>query len=284
MLNRTTLSSLLARITPQLTSRFVIKDLPWAAFGIVLLVHVVVLWWVMGVYFGRAQEVSTQPIFVTLVLEEDPSSESSSAASLATSPASSPESSVERSETPSSEVSQPAVGDQEIPADIALDKQARQPQEPSPALKRPQPPARQEKPVSTPPVAPKQTAEPTSSAVTAPSGLQTGAGGLASGETLVSGAPGPRVVTRIEYLGDAPRPVYPSLARSRKQQGKVIVRVLISAQGQISSINVQQSSGFDALDEAAIRAFAPVRFKPYLENGVPLERIADIPIEFLLRN
>lgn len=280
MLNRTTLSSLLARITPQLTSRFVIKDLPWAAFAIVLLVHVVVLWWIMGVYFGRAQDVSTQPIFVTLVLEEDSSSESSPESS----PESIPDSPIKRSETSTSEVSKPAVTAQEIPADIALDKQARLPQEPSPALKRPQPPARQEKPVSTPPVAPKQTAEPTSSAVTAPSGLQTGAGGLASGETLVSGAPGPRVVTRIEYLGDAPRPVYPSLARSRKQQGKVIVRVLIGAQGQISSINVQQSSGFDALDEAAIRAFAPVRFKPYLENGVPLERIADIPIEFLLRN
>ncbi len=280
MLNRTTLSSLLTRITPQLTSRFVIKDLPWAAFAIVLLVHVVVLWWIMGVYFGRAQDVSTQPIFVTLVLEEDSSSESSPESS----PESIPDSPIKRSETSTSEVSKPAVTAQEIPADIALDKQARLPQEPSPALKRPQPPARQEKPVSTPPVAPKQTAEPTSSAVTAPSGLQTGAGGLASGETLVSGAPGPRVVTRIEYLGDAPRPVYPSLARSRKQQGKVIVRVLIGAQGQISSINVQQSSGFDALDEAAIRAFAPVRFKPYLENGVPLERIADIPIEFLLRN
>ena len=259
-----------------MTSRFVLKDLPWAAFGIVLLIHVVVLWWVMGVYFGRAQDVPTQPIFVTLVIEEGLSAESS--------PETPPQPPVERSEIPSSELSKLAVNEQELPADIALEKQVREPQEPSPAPKRSTPPARQEKPVIAPPVAPKRPAEPVSPAGVAPAGTQTGVGALTSGEAQVSGAPGPRVVTRIEYLGDAPRPVYPSLAKSRKQQGKVIVRVLISAQGQISTISVQQSSGVDSLDEAAIRAFASVRFKPYQENGIPLERIADIPIEFLLRN
>ena len=88
----------------------------------------------------------------------------------------------------------------------------------------------------------------------------------------------------MQYLSDPPRPVYPAYSKSRKQQGKVIVRVLISPDGLIRSIQIQQSSGFDGLDEAAIRAFADVRFKPYSENGIPYERLADIPIEFMLRN
>ncbi len=79
-------------------------------------------------------------------------------------------------------------------------------------------------------------------------------------------------------------PVYPQSARSRRQQGQVIVRVVISSVGQPISIDLQQTSGFDALDRAAIDAVRRAQFRPYAENGVPLDALVDIPFDFVLRN
>jgi len=286
MQNQTTSSPQLSPLT--LSERF--KNLPWVAFGLVLLVHVVVLWWVMGVYFGRAQDEVTQPIFVTLVVDEGAASESS------------PETLTERSESSPPELIKPPAIASEPPSDIALEKPAQKPQEPSVVPERTEPHVRQPASVTpsvvplvpAPAPAPKPTPAPapfTTKPTPAPSaserpgsGSAAGAASLVQGDAQAAGTTGPKFVTRVEYLGESPRPVYPTLARSRKQQGKVIVRVLITPQGQISSVSVQQSSGFESLDDAAIRAFASIRFKPYSENGVPLERIADIPIEFLLRN
>ena len=64
----------------------------------------------------------------------------------------------------------------------------------------------------------------------------------------------------------------------------MIVRVVISPAGLPSAIDVLQTSGFDALDRAAIDAVRRARFRPYAENGVALEALVDIPFEFVLRN
>ncbi|MEI6116666.1 MAG: TonB family protein [Burkholderiales bacterium] len=95
---------------------------------------------------------------------------------------------------------------------------------------------------------------------------------------------GPRRIVRPDYLDGPPAPSYPQSARSRRQQGKVIVRVVISPTGQPSSIDVLQPSGFDALDRAALDAVRRARFRPYAENGVALEALVDIPFDFVLRN
>jgi protein TonB len=238
MLNQTTSSPT--------TSRFSLKKLPWGAFGIVLLVHLCVLWWLMGAYFGQVPEDSPQPIFVTLeVGEPEPAAPLPADAS--------------NEEEPSQpEPSQPL----EVPVDLVLDNVVKQPA--APALP----------PQSTPDQ--KQKEKRTNSlSASSPA---------ASSQSTQLADPGPRLVTRVQYLSEPPHPVYPAYSKSRKQQGKVVVRVLISPEGLIRTIQIQQSSGFDALDEAAIRGFTDVRFKPYSENGIPYDRLADIPIEFMLRN
>jgi protein TonB len=238
MLNQTTSSPT--------ASRFSLKKLPWVAFGIVLLVHICVLWWLMGAYFGRVPEDSAQPIFVTLeVGEPEPAAPLPADAST--------------EEDPSQpEPSQPL----EVPVDLVLDKVVKQPV--APAVPRQSTPDQKQK-------------EKRASSLSAPSPVT-------SSQLTQLADPGPRLVTRVQYLSEPPRPVYPAYSKSRKQQGKVIVRVLISPEGLIRTIQIHQSSGFDALDEAAIRAFTDVRFKPYSENGIPFDRLADIPIEFMLRN
>ena len=244
MLNQTTSSPT--------ASRFSLKKLPWGAFGIVLLIHLCVLWWLLGAYFGRVPEDSVQPIFVTLeVGEPEPPADLPAEAT--------------HEEKPSQRESSPPL---EMPVDLVLDKVIKQPAAPALPPKTITDPKQIEKRVSSlsapSPAASSQSTQPT--------------------QSTQSADPGPRLVTRVQYLSDPPRPVYPAYSKSRKQQGKVIVRVLISPDGLIRSIQIQQSSGFDGLDEAAIRAFADVRFKPYSENGIPYERLADIPIEFMLRN
>jgi protein TonB len=92
----------------------------------------------------------------------------------------------------------------------------------------------------------------------------------------------PRLVSKVDYQGRRPNPVYPRASERRREQGRVVVRVLISAQGTVSQVSVQSSSGYDRLDEAALKAARTARFKPYMENGIAYQALADIPFDFVL--
>ena len=52
------------------------------------------------------------------------------------------------------------------------------------------------------------------------------------------------------------------------ERGEVWLKVLISAEGRATQVVVVRSSGFGALDQAAIDAMKATIFKPYTENGV----------------
>ena len=92
----------------------------------------------------------------------------------------------------------------------------------------------------------------------------------------------PRVIGQVNYLGAAPRPVYPRASQRRNEQGTVVVRVLISTQGTVVDVWVKNTSGHTRLDEAALNAVRKVKFKPYTENGVAYRAMADIPFDFVL--
>jgi protein TonB len=96
-------------------------------------------------------------------------------------------------------------------------------------------------------------------------------------------SPAPRKVSRLEYRGVPPRPAYPSRALKGREQGLVVVRVVIDRLGNVSNAAVWQSSGSDALDQSALLAVQTTRFKPYQDNGVAREATADIPFNFVLK-
>jgi periplasmic protein TonB len=79
-------------------------------------------------------------------------------------------------------------------------------------------------------------------------------------------------------------PVYPDTARRRGEQGRVVLRVEVSADGAPVSIAVAQSSGFPRLDEAAAGAVRQWRFQPASREGRALAGTADVPIDFRLEN
>ncbi|KAA0911570.1 energy transducer TonB [Pusillimonas sp. ANT_WB101] len=92
----------------------------------------------------------------------------------------------------------------------------------------------------------------------------------------------PRVIGRVDYMGKRPMPEYPRMSQRRGEQGRVLIRVLIAADGSVLKASVQRSSGHDRLDQSALKAARSARFKPYTENGIAYQALADIPFDFVL--
>ncbi|MBI5271836.1 MAG: energy transducer TonB, partial [Burkholderiales bacterium] len=97
--------------------------------------------------------------------------------------------------------------------------------------------------------------------------------------------PAPRLVpiSAVSYL-EPPQPVYPRASRRLREQGEVLLRVEVGADGRASQVRVHRSSGSPRLDEAALVAVRAARFRPYAENGVPLAVWTTVPIAFELEN
>lgn len=83
----------------------------------------------------------------------------------------------------------------------------------------------------------------------------------------------------VQYI-DAPVLVYPRASRRAGEAGRVVLRVFIDEAGLPRQVQVQQSSGFARLDEAAVAAIQKARFKPYSDNGQPMAGWALVPLSF----
>ena len=84
------------------------------------------------------------------------------------------------------------------------------------------------------------------------------------------------------YLNN-PAPEYPRAARRLHLQGKVIVRVLVSAAGTAERVGVAQSSGAEMLDKAALDAVREWTFVPARQGSRAVVGEVDVPINFNLR-
>lgn len=95
----------------------------------------------------------------------------------------------------------------------------------------------------------------------------------------------PAVVTAARfdaaYLQN-PRPVYPPLSRRLGEQGKVLLRVRVGRQGQAVSVDLENSSNFERLDEAARQVVARWRFVPARRGEETVEATVIVPIVFRL--
>ena len=88
--------------------------------------------------------------------------------------------------------------------------------------------------------------------------------------------------TRVEANKTEPsQPSYPSLAGQMKVQGSVLLQALVAADGIIQELRVV--SGPAILASAAREAAKQWRFKPYLQNGKPVETQARITVNFVIK-
>ena len=87
--------------------------------------------------------------------------------------------------------------------------------------------------------------------------------------------------SNADYLQN-PKPAYPPLSKRLGEQGKVIVRVLIGADGTPQKAELRQSSGFERLDQAALNTVLKWRYVPGKRAGVAEEMWFNVPINFVL--
>jgi protein TonB len=114
------------------------------------------------------------------------------------------------------------------------------------------------------------------------------AGGLLGGVIAAAPPPPPPPPERVRVGGQVQaakimnqtRPVYPPLARQARIQGTVRLEAVINKEGVIEELKV--ISGHPLLIPAAQAAVAQWRYEPTMLNGVPVEVITTIDVNFTL--
>jgi periplasmic protein TonB len=80
----------------------------------------------------------------------------------------------------------------------------------------------------------------------------------------------------------APPPRYPAAARRKGEEGTVVLKVLVTAEGAASSVELERSSGSSALDDAARDAVKGWLFAPARRGAEPVETWVLVPVVFRL--
>jgi protein TonB len=102
-------------------------------------------------------------------------------------------------------------------------------------------------------------------------------------EAVVAPDPPPVVPPRFnaDYLQN-PAPAYPALARRMREQGRVLIRVLVSADGMPERIELKTSSGFPRLDQSALETIRNWKFVPARQGEQKVAAWVVVPIAFTL--
>jgi len=84
------------------------------------------------------------------------------------------------------------------------------------------------------------------------------------------------------YL-DNPAPVYPASAKRAGEEGRVMLRVLVAADGRAQSVELAKTSGSERLDAAAIDAVRQWRFVAARRGDTTVAAYVIVPIVFSIR-
>jgi periplasmic protein TonB len=84
-----------------------------------------------------------------------------------------------------------------------------------------------------------------------------------------------------DYLRN-PAPAYPAMSRRLHEQGKVLLRVIVRADGSPDNVELHRTSGSARLDTAAVEAVRQWRFVPARQGETPVTAAVIVPIVFSL--
>ncbi len=139
--------------------------------------------------------------------------------------------------------------------------------------------------VTSPPPIPVAAPEPSPPAPAAPTGTAAPQAAPAAIAAPVGPSAGPAKIelpsSDADYLNN-PAPQYPAISRRLGEQGKVVVRVLIGADGQPQQAELRQSSGFDRLDKLALATVMKWRYVPGKRGGTAETMWFNVPLNFRL--
>jgi len=88
----------------------------------------------------------------------------------------------------------------------------------------------------------------------------------------------------IPRYRDNTQPIYPRIARLRGYEGVVVLAAEIHADGQVGSLKVKKSSGFDVLDQSALKTVKTWKFEPGKRIDEPVNMWVDVPVKFVLKD
>ena len=77
-----------------------------------------------------------------------------------------------------------------------------------------------------------------------------------------------------------PNPVYPAVSKRLREAGTVLLRVSLDAKGEVHDINIQTTSAYQRLDQAAMEAVRQWRFVPAIRGQQSVASTVLVPIEF----
>ncbi|WP_340316801.1 energy transducer TonB [Rhizorhabdus argentea] len=102
---------------------------------------------------------------------------------------------------------------------------------------------------------------------------------------VVQPSAGPMTVGDLEArMIEGKPPRYPMESRRKREQGTVLLRLLIGTDGGVEQVSIAQSSGFDRLDQAALQAARGWRWQPMIRDGAPVAVRGVMPIPFVLKS
>ncbi|MHB1246564.1 MAG: energy transducer TonB [Sulfuriferula sp.] len=87
----------------------------------------------------------------------------------------------------------------------------------------------------------------------------------------------------VAYLHNPPPP-YPLMARRNGYQGTVVVRAEVSVGGDCLQAQVEKSSGYAVLDQAALEAVKQWRFLPARRGNQTVAAWVEVPVTFRLES
>ena len=94
----------------------------------------------------------------------------------------------------------------------------------------------------------------------------------------------PQVTFRARPVPDPAFPhavnVYPRVALRNRQEGTVVLRLLVLPSGEIGDVNVVKSSGYPQLDAAALVETGNWRYLPAVRSGEPVSAEIDVAVRF----
>ena len=100
-------------------------------------------------------------------------------------------------------------------------------------------------------------------------------------KTTVSSSGGVEREAKPNYLKNPP-PRYPAESRRLHQEGRVMLRVAVTAEGRPERVTLERSSGYRLLDDSAIEAVRCWKFHPARMGSMSVASTVSVPVRFEL--
>ena len=75
-------------------------------------------------------------------------------------------------------------------------------------------------------------------------------------------------------------PAFPADALAKKQTGKVVIQLLVGADGKVKDLKIEKPSPIATFNNAATAAARKWTFRPATTHGKPVEEWVRVPVEF----